>query len=345
MVRPSKRPKTYSRSFTIKARYTTHQARSDIGKKITKLIDKIADGQKGVKTIGWTFEEEGSEDDGKPLEIIADPMRYRALSKEASLLLKGSETQNSNFAYSTLRVAKGDVLEDLVNTDTKGRKVLWCWTAAGSTTWMKMDGSKFFNIHSALIEWEGEPKIKFKSSTSDLFGLLFTMGPTMDKASEKDVAQLEEMGMRPRGIQPLDEQSTTSEEVEEEVDPTIDLPPIFTADAWADKPPPQKGEGWWGRGNPIQVQDKYRRRDLQDGAGLCSPGRWHPLQRRLPPTEGLAQEIYKRMKIDVVEWDRKIAEMMTGNLKASPFTESQIEEARRCLMEWAARKGFFAKAG
>ena len=51
------------------------------------------------------------------------------------------------------------------------------------------------------------------------------------------------------------------------------------------------------------------------------------------------------MGINVEEWDRKIAEMMTGNLKASPFTESQIEEARRCLMEWAARKGFFAKAG
>ena len=26
-------------------------------------------------------------------------------------------------------------------------------------------------------------------------------------------------------------------------DPTKDLPPIFTAEAWVDKPPPQRGEG------------------------------------------------------------------------------------------------------
>ena len=75
-----------------------------------------------VTTIGWTFEEEGSEGKGdggamdtrrrsgkgKRVEIIADPVRYKKFFiKEASQLLKGSEAQKSNFAYSTLRVAKG----------------------------------------------------------------------------------------------------------------------------------------------------------------------------------------------------------------------------------------------
>ena len=54
---------------------------------------------------------------------------------------------------------------------------------------MKMDGSKSFNIHSALIEWEGEATLKFQSSTPELFGLFFTMGPSMDKATEEDKNQ------------------------------------------------------------------------------------------------------------------------------------------------------------
>ena len=45
---------------------------------------------------------------------------------------------------------------------------------------------------------------------------------------------------------------------------------------------PQKGAGWTGRGKPIEVDKGSRRRDLRDGAGLCSPGRWPKEARQLP---------------------------------------------------------------
>ena len=72
----------------------------------------------------------------------------------------------------------------------------------------------------------------------------------METATDNDIKLLEEMDMRPRGVPPEDAQSTTSEEEQVGEDPTKDLPPIYTADKWVDNPPPQRGEGWWGIGNP-----------------------------------------------------------------------------------------------
>jgi len=69
----------------------------------------------------------------------------------------------------------------------------------------------------------------------------------METATDNDFKLLEEMGMRPRGIQPAEAQSTTSEEEQVGEDPTKDLPPIYTSDKWVDNPPPQRGEGWWDR--------------------------------------------------------------------------------------------------
>ena len=93
---------------------------------------------------------------------------------------------------------------------------------------MNMDGSRYYNVHSAFIEWEGGgPNIKFKSSTDGLHGILFYTEPGMETATDNDFNLLEEMGMRPRGLQPAEAQSTTSEE-EGEVegppkDPSTDL--------------------------------------------------------------------------------------------------------------------------
>ena len=44
-----KRPKTQAKTFPLKAQYTTHHARSDVGKKITWLIDK--DRRRGILRI------------------------------------------------------------------------------------------------------------------------------------------------------------------------------------------------------------------------------------------------------------------------------------------------------
>ena len=89
--------------------------------------------------------------------------------------------------------------------------------------------------------------------------------------------------------------STTSEEsVEDEADdPTASLEPIVVTDKWVEPPP--LGEGWWGRGPPIQVHHNYRSRDLVDGGGLCSPGRWHPKNRLLPELGDVGERLINAM--------------------------------------------------
>ena len=42
------------------------------------------------------------------------------------------------------------------------------------------------------------------------------------------------------------------------------------------------GAGWWGTGPPLQGCHEGTRRDLVDGAGLCSTGSWLLERRRLP---------------------------------------------------------------
>ena len=43
-----------------------------------------------------------------------------------------------------------------------------------------------------------------------------------------------------------------------------------------------RGSGWLGRGSPLMARHGYKSRGLQDGGGLCSPGRWTPETRKLP---------------------------------------------------------------
>ena len=137
-----KRHKAHKGTDPVKTQYVTQQARADVGKKITKLIDKIAGEGDSVSTIGWTT---GDLDEGEEKEamIIADPSHYRGLSYEASRLLKGTESQKKNLAYSSMRFMKGNLLAELVDKESRGKKVLWCCAAAGSTVFMKMDGSKY----------------------------------------------------------------------------------------------------------------------------------------------------------------------------------------------------------
>ena len=46
---------------------------------------------------------------------------------------------------------------------------------------------------------------------------------------------------------------------------------------------PILGAGWLGNGPPLSVGAGARRRDMQDGGGLCSPGLWPPGKRKVPP--------------------------------------------------------------
>ena len=55
--------------------------------------------------------------------------------------------------------------------------------------------------------------------------------------------------------------------------------PSSEFDTEADEGALPKGSGPRGQGPPLQVGSFERRRDLVDGAGICSLGRWRPLDR------------------------------------------------------------------
>jgi hypothetical protein len=86
--------------------------------------------------------------------------------------------------------------------------------------------------------------------------------------------------------------------------------------------------GWWGSGCPIRIHKGPHRegRFLQDGAGLCSPGRWRPENRVLPP-QG---EAITAMLVSWVDgWLEKhcnsLVELgtayLSGQLSANPLAE------------------------
>ena len=73
-----KRHKAYKTTYPVKVRYVTHHARSDVGKRITKLMDKIAGEGDFISTIGWTTEDiaEGDEEEpGRDQEDLRDLRR------------------------------------------------------------------------------------------------------------------------------------------------------------------------------------------------------------------------------------------------------------------------------
>ena len=140
--------------------------------------------------------------------------------------------------------------------------------------------------------------------------------------------------------------STTSEEEAPKaaVDPTLDLPQVWVTDEWAKTGPPPRGSGWWGVGSPLRMIANYNVRDLVDGGGLCSLGRWPPARRRLPDTENIGQEIYKAMRIDEDQMETFLMKMLAGKATESPFNEEKVSRGRQCLAEWCGRKGFTSKA-
>ena len=71
---------------------------------------------------------------------------------------------------------------------------------------------------------------------------------------------------------------------------------------WND--PTQKfGQGWWGTGKPMQVRQGRKTRDMQDGGGYCSPGRWLPCDRREQSEE--AQKLSQLIRDSLSHISRK----------------------------------------
>ena len=123
-------------------------------------------------------------------------------------------------------------------------------------------------------------------------------------------------------------------------DPTLQLPPVHVTNAWSDEnPQPSKGAGWFGLGPPLQVRQNYRVRPFEDGAGICSPGRWTPKKRLLPDVGNVAEDLIAAMGLDMEQWETTTFRIMAGKQPQNPFTPEQINKGSGFLTDWVTRMG------
>ena len=107
------------------------------------------------------------------------------------------------------------------------------------------------------------------------------------------------------------------------------------------EPLPKLGAGWWGRGPPLLVHLGPNKGDkpLEDGGGLCSPGRWSPATRRLPSDFG--ERITPKLVRILQHWgdqtkggiQRLVYQMATGRLKESPFPVMVVKQLKDAVRE------------
>ena len=79
---------------------------------------------------------------------------------------------------------------------------------------------------------------------------------------------------------------------------------------------------------------------MEDGAGICSPGRWRPGYRNLPDVGSLGNDLINAMGINMDAWDWKVCAMMAGKMLESPFSEKEKERANTFMHEWCREQGF-----
>ena len=89
------------------------------------------------------------------------------------------------------------------------------------------------------------------------------------------------------------------------------------------------------RGPAIRCRHTREWRELIDGFGLCSPGRWRPLARDATATshewghaDAIRELLYKTVRKAIKDPKAAAFELATGRLKVSPFAESTIREVR-----------------
>ena len=77
-------------------------------------------------------------------------------------------------------------------------------------------------------------------------------------------------------------------------------------------------------------------REINDGAGLCSPGRWSPKRRRIPQWRGimpLKSQLMTIIKEDVGDVRRCILRGACGQWKSSPFSSRALDRGRRAWIQ------------
>ena len=144
---------------------------------------------------------------------------------------------------------------------------------------------------------------------------------------DQDSGQEEELKRTPMSLDlaPNKEQETTTSDEDEDGFPRAKL-----------------GSGHWGRGPPWQVEVAGKRRDLVDGAGLCSPGRWAPDKRGLEQASGISANLRIRwLKLLGKHLDVKktVCTLATNRCTQSPFGNELVQEAREAWLQVLHEKG------
>ena len=110
--------------------------------------------------------------------------------------------------------------------------------------------------------------------------------------------------------------------------------------------------GWWGRGDHIKTHKSPGKpgRPLQDGGGLCCPGRWVPSRRNLPPKAIMLTALMDRWLDEKAgSSGEKFFEgicfsVLSGNCKADPFAE-QLGDLKLRVSKLLANEGLSRPEG
>ena len=104
---------------------------------------------------------------------------------------------------------------------------------------------------------------------------------------------------------------------------------------------PRPGQHPGGQGPPVQAVWAGKRRELHDGAGLCSPGRWPPGRRAEPGrlARRLREGLLKILLAHIRDPHRVVYALACSHFKASPFTDDLLGEARAFWFRVLAEEG------
>ena len=79
----------------------------------------------------------------------------------------------------------------------------------------------------------------------------------------------------------------------------------------------------------MKILHGTRTRDLWDGAGLCSPGRWKKDRRKLPEVGNLTLKLWRILQETGIDWRKVVYALACGHQTVSPFPEKVVMEGRK----------------
>ena len=125
---------------------------------------------------------------------------------------------------------------------------------------------------------------------------------------------------------------------------TLTEEPSSVEGSTADEGVPDKGSGWLVPPPPMRVGVGYTARDLCDGQGLPSPGRWPVASRRYP-----ASPIWKTVTRKFEQFSAQfgtselLMNLALGRVQENPFCQKHIQDLKRDVIDELERGGLELK--